>query len=222
MQHYEYKVQDTEFICYRYSEPATLGAMKPPDEAVLPQAESCARPGRQVRNMRWWIVGVLFCGSLVNYLDRVALSIVAPQIRTEFGLTSSDYALILNCFMIAYALSYGFGGKFADWIGTRASFISRSLVVDRSHPSASRAAWYRSRPSASLLGLGEAGYFPSGVRAYPGVVPSLRPRQSNRNSVDGFEPGSFAFGPAGHCRIDAEFRLESDVSAHGRFGVYFS
>ena len=166
MQPYEYKVQDTEFICYRHSEPDTLGAMKRPDEAVLPQAESCARPGRQVRNMRWWIVGVLFCGSLVNYLDRVALSIVAPQIRTEFGLTSSDYALILNCFMVAYALSYGFGGKFADWIGTRASFYITVVwwSIAASLHSLSRGlvslAVYR-----FLLGLGEAGYFPSGIRA---------------------------------------------------------
>jgi len=120
----------------------------------------------QFDNVRWLIVGVLFCGSLVNYLDRVALSIVVPQIRGEFGLSNSDYALILNAFMAAYALSYGFGGKLADWLGTRASFyvtvgwwsvaaclhsLSRGLV--------SLAAF------RFMLGLGEAGYFPSGIRA---------------------------------------------------------
>lgn len=121
---------------------------------------------RQLSSVRWWIVGVLFCGSVINYLDRVALSIVAPQIRSEFNLTNSDYALILNLFMGAYAISYGFGGKLADWIGTRVSFY---LMVSWWSVAACLHSLSQGLVSLGafrlLLGLGEAGYFPSGIRA---------------------------------------------------------
>jgi ACS family hexuronate transporter-like MFS transporter len=140
--------------------------MRPETEGDSNSDPGAAVGRRKLANVRWWIVGVLFCGSLVNYLDRVALSIVAPQIRDEFHLTHGDYALILNLFMAAYAVSYAGGGKLADWLGTRATYY---LTV--SWWSAAACLHSLSRGLASLglfrllLGFGEAGYFPTGIRA---------------------------------------------------------
>lgn len=134
-------------------------------EKVLVSEESRTTRFR-LSTVRWWIVGVLFFGGVVNYLDRVALSIVAPQVREEFHLTNSDYALILNLFMAAYAFSYGFGGKLADWLGTRASYYLAvtwwsiaACLHSLSQGLASLGAF------RLLLGLGEATYFPTSIRA---------------------------------------------------------
>ena len=92
-------------------------------------------PGTPVRRrlpVRWWIVGMLFVGSVVNYLDRITLSIVAPMIRDEFGLSASDYALVVNVFLVAYTFSYGFRRKAGRLPrDTRQLLRDRHLVVHR-------------------------------------------------------------------------------------------
>ena len=109
---------------------------------------------------------VLFCGSVVNYLDRVALSIVAPTIRDEFGLSNIQYAWIVNTFLVAYTFSYALGGRVADWLGTRLSFylsVSWWSVVASLHSLCQ--GFFSLAALRFLLGMGEAGFFPSGIKA---------------------------------------------------------
>ncbi len=126
-------------------------------------------PGTPVRRrlpVRWWIVGMLFVGSVVNYLDRITLSIVAPMIRDEFGLSASDYALVVNVFLVAYTFSYGFGGKLADLLGTRVSYYATVTwwsIAACLHTLTQ--GLYSLCAFRFLLGLGEAGFFPTGVKA---------------------------------------------------------
>ena len=123
-------------------------------------------PVRRRLPVRWWIVGMLFVGSVVNYLDRITLSIVAPMIRDEFGLSASDYALVVNVFLVAYTFSYGFGGKLADFLGTRASYyvtVTWWSIAACLHTLTQ--GLYSLCAYRFLLGLGEAGFFPTGVKA---------------------------------------------------------
>ena len=46
-------------------------------------------PARQNR-FAWSIVLLLFLGSILNYVDRAALSVVVPQIRSELSLTNTE------------------------------------------------------------------------------------------------------------------------------------
>ena len=124
------------------------------------------KPVRRRLPVRWWIVGMLFVGSVVNYLDRITLSIVAPMIRDEFGLSASDYALVVNVFLVAYTFSYGFGGKLADFLGTRASYyvtVTWWSIAACLHTLTQ--GLYSLCAYRFLLGLGEAGFFPTGVKA---------------------------------------------------------
>lgn len=122
--------------------------------------------GWRLPNIRWWIVGMLAVGSAVNYLDRIAVSIVAPIMRDEFGLSASDYALTVNVFLVGYTISYGLGGKLADWLGTRLSYY---VTVTWWSIAACLHTLTRGLFSLCsfrfLLGLGEAGFFPTGVKA---------------------------------------------------------
>ena len=42
--------------------------------------------------LRWGIAALLFFSTVVNYIDRQTLSILAPHLKTEFGWTNADFA----------------------------------------------------------------------------------------------------------------------------------
>ena len=47
---------------------------------------------RKIPNLRWCIVGLLFISTVINYIDRQALSILARTIQNDLGMTDLDYA----------------------------------------------------------------------------------------------------------------------------------
>lgn len=61
-------------------------------------------PDRE-RPWRWVIIALIFLGTVITYLDRLALPTLAPELRTEFQLTNVQYAWIANSFLFVYALS---------------------------------------------------------------------------------------------------------------------
>ncbi len=69
---------------------------------------------------QWAIAILLFLMILLNYLDRVVLSLVSPIVRKEFNLTQMDYAVAINSFLIAYGVMYLGSGLVLDRIGARA------------------------------------------------------------------------------------------------------
>ena len=69
--------------------------------------------------MRWWIGGLLFASTVINYIDRQTLSVLAPFLKEEFEWTNSDFAVIVIAFRIAYAFGQTAAGRLLDWLGTR-------------------------------------------------------------------------------------------------------
>ena len=65
-------------------------------------AESIA-PER-VSHLRWGVCGLLFFATTINYFDRQVLSILKPQLQTQFGWREADYAWMVSAFQLAYAL----------------------------------------------------------------------------------------------------------------------
>lgn len=53
--------------------------------------------------LRWLILGLLFLSTVINYVDRQALSVLLPTLRGELGLSGADYGVITTVFMLAYA-----------------------------------------------------------------------------------------------------------------------
>jgi MFS transporter, ACS family, D-galactonate transporter len=60
--------------------------------------------GTAVPHHRWWIGLLLGSGILVNYFDRIALSVAGPQLEQEFGLTPAEMGLIFSVFFWSYAV----------------------------------------------------------------------------------------------------------------------
>lgn len=115
--------------------------------------------------IRWVIAALLFFSTVINYIDRQTLSIVAPILTTELNLTAIEYSNILNGFLIAYTLMYLGSGWLVDRWGTR-----MSLAVFIAWWSASNMLHGFARTGLHLgifrvmLGLGESGNFMAAIK----------------------------------------------------------
>jgi MFS transporter, ACS family, hexuronate transporter len=82
-------------------------------------SESTRSSRRVIGNLRWWIGGILFASTVVNYIDRQALNVLAPYLKTEYAWSNRDFALIVISFRVAYAIVQLIGGRLIDYMGTR-------------------------------------------------------------------------------------------------------
>src|SRR5262245_10881520 len=121
--------------------------------------------GFKLPGLRWWIVGLVFFATLINYIDRLTISILAPEITRDLNLDRFQYGSIATWFLLAYTISQGLSGKLYDRIGTRRGF-SISITIWSLAATAHSIA--RGLFSLSLfrfvLGLGEAGNWPGAAK----------------------------------------------------------
>lgn len=79
-----------------------------------------AGPGHaQSRNFRWVVCALLFCSVAINYIDRLVLAVLKPELSRALGWTDSDYGWIAAAFSFAYAFGYLLGGRLMDLWGVR-------------------------------------------------------------------------------------------------------
>ena len=58
----------------------------------------------KLRNLRWWIAALIFASTVINYIDRQALSVVAPVLTRDLGISQIEYGSILQWFLVAYTV----------------------------------------------------------------------------------------------------------------------
>ena len=71
------------------------------------------------RRYRWLIGGLLFASTVINYLDRQTLSVLAPYLKSDFRWSNQDFALVVISFRVAYAVGQTGSGQLLDRVGTR-------------------------------------------------------------------------------------------------------
>src|SRR5436309_15651092 len=74
---------------------------------------------RSIPSLRWWIGGILFASTVINYIDRQTLSILAPYLKQDYHWTNVDYANIAIAFRIAYARGQTVCGRLMHHVVTR-------------------------------------------------------------------------------------------------------
>ncbi|QUH03109.1 MFS transporter [Saccharopolyspora erythraea] len=92
--------------------------------AVQAQNGSTNHPAvrkRRVR-IRYVVLAVLFVSTAINYLDRTNLSVAAPHIQHDLGLSATELGVILSAFSWGYAFLQIPGGWLLDRIGPRLAF----------------------------------------------------------------------------------------------------
>ena len=136
---------------------------------------------------RWWIGGMLFLSTVINYLDRQTLSALGPVLKIEFNWSNQDFALILISFRIAYTVMQTVGGRILDRIGTRNGLSLSVLWYSSVAVLTSFATGLRSFCAFRfLLGTGEAANWPGATKA----VSEWFPRRERGLAVALFDSGS--------------------------------
>ena len=74
---------------------------------------------KPISNLRWWIGGLLFASTVINYIDRQTLSLLAPYLKLQYHWTNSDYANLAIAFRVAYSIGQNVFGRLMDRVGTR-------------------------------------------------------------------------------------------------------
>lgn len=131
-------------------------------------SETAAEEGGafKVRGLRWWIVSLIFLATLINYIDRLTISVLAPVITDDLGLTNTEFGGVVVWFLLAYTISQGVSGKLYDRVGTRLGFTFSIITWSIA---AGAHAFARGLTSLSalrfVLGFGEAGNWPGAAKA---------------------------------------------------------
>lgn len=126
-------------------------------------------------SLRWLILGLLCLSTIINYVDRQALSILVPRLREELGLSSVQYGTITTVFMAAYTVGQIGSGIMIDRLGTRLGFLISVLVwsVAAVAHAFAQGVWSLGL-FRLLLGIGEAGNWPAGGKAIGEWFPKTR------------------------------------------------
>ncbi len=90
----------------------------------VPTAKPHASPGRY----RWWICGLIFLATTINYLDRQVLSLLSPELMETYLWNNNDYGNIVALFTFVYAISMLFAGRFIDKLGTKKGYLLAIIV----------------------------------------------------------------------------------------------
>lgn len=120
----------------------------------------------KIKGIRWWMVGLVTTGLIVNYLARNALSVATPTLMTEIGLTTEQYSHIVVAWQFCYALMQPIAGYIIDLIGTKMGFAIFAIAWSLSCAAAAMAtSWQGLAFYRGLLGLTEAAGIPAAVKA---------------------------------------------------------
>lgn len=119
----------------------------------------------RIPHLRWYIAALLFAVSMINYIDRQALSVVAPILTRELHLSPTQYAAILQWFLVAYMITYVVNGWVVDRWGTRRSMAAFVAWWSASNMAHALAAGPQSLSVLrGLLGMGESGSFMASIK----------------------------------------------------------
>lgn len=130
---------------------------------------------------------MLFLATVINYVDRQTLSVLAPVLREQFRMSNTDYSRIVFAFLLAYTFMQSGSGRLMDWLGTRRGFsltIAWWSVAAMLHATANSILHFGI--FRFLLGLGEAGNWPGGVK----TVSEWFPTKERAFAVGLFNSGS--------------------------------
>ena len=125
-----------------------------------------ALPVPRAGRYRWLIIALLFAATTVNYIDRTMLGLLAPVLGDELGWSENDYGNIVTAFQAAYALGFLLMGWLIDRFGPKIGYSIAITIWTIGHVAHGFAGSVVSFMAARvILGVGEAGHFPSVVRA---------------------------------------------------------
>ena len=142
---------------------------------------------RTIPSLRWWIGGLLFASTVINYIDRQTLSLLAPYLKLQYHWTNSDYANIAIAFRVAYSIGQTGLGRLMDRVGTRRGLTLTVIWYSVISMLTSLASgFYSFATFRFLLGAGESANWPAAAKA----VSEWFPKRERALATALFDSGS--------------------------------
>ena len=146
-----------------------------------------ARTRKPIPSLRWWIGGLLFASTVINYIDRQTLSLLAPYLKLQYHWTNSDYANLAIAFRVAYSIGQTGFGKLMDRVGTRRGLTFTVICYSAISMLTSLASGlYSFATFRFLLGAGESANWPAATKA----VSEWFPKRERALATALFDSGS--------------------------------
>jgi ACS family hexuronate transporter-like MFS transporter len=130
---------------------------------------------------------LLFASTVINYLDRQTLSVLAPYLKQEYTWSNEQFALIIISFRVAYSIGQTISGRIVDKIGTRrgltitVAWYSIAAILTSLATGLRSFAFFR-----FMLGAGESANWPAATKA----VSEWFPKRERGWAVALFDSGS--------------------------------
>ena len=133
----------------------------------------------KMKNLRWWVIALIALATVINYIDRQALSVLWPYMGSEIypEKNADELKDVLGTVSVVFLFSYAIGqavfGKIFDWIGTRFGFVlsigvwSLATALHAFAQGVLTFSFFR-----SILGIAEAGNWPGAAKANAEWFPS--------------------------------------------------
>lgn len=119
----------------------------------------------KIRGLRWWMIGLIMLGSVINYLTRSTLAVAAPTVLKDLHITTQQYSWIVGAFQGAI-MAQPVCGYVLDVLGLKIGFVIFAVawsLINMAHCFANgwqSFAWLR-----GLLGFSEGSANPAGMKA---------------------------------------------------------
>lgn len=119
----------------------------------------------KIRGLRWWMIGLIMLGSVINYLTRSTLAVAAPTVLKDLNITTQQYSWIVGAFQGAI-MTQPICGYVLDVLGLKIGFAIFAVawsLVNMSHGLAN--SWQALAALRGLLGFSEGSANPAGMKA---------------------------------------------------------
>jgi MFS transporter, ACS family, hexuronate transporter len=120
----------------------------------------------KIKGFRWWIIALICLGTIINYLARNSLAVLAPQLQAKLNFSTQEYSYIVGAFQIGYTVMQAVCGFVLDYLGLRLGFSLFGLAwsfFNIMHAFAG--GWVGLAIFRGLLGLSEAAAIPAGIKS---------------------------------------------------------
>ena len=183
-------------------------------------------------NVRWFVCGLLFAATTINYMDRSVLSLIEPQLHilpfmgwdphidaAHQTVFNNNYKHIVQCFQLAYGIGLLTAGRFIDRVGTKIGYavaIGIWAISSMGHALVFSVAGFCI--ARFLLGIGESGNFPAAIKATTEWFPS----EERATATGLFNSGSnlsFFIAPALVAWATGKYGWQAGFIATGSMGL---
>ena len=118
------------------------------------------------KGMRWWMLGLVTTGLIINYLARNTLSVAALTMTTELHIDPQRYSYVVVAWQFCYSVMQPVAGYVLDTVGTKLGFAAFALAWSLACAAAAMATGWQSLAFfRGCLGIAEAAGIPAGVKA---------------------------------------------------------